>query len=182
MDIKKRYFLIFSVLLIFSSCEIKEVCYLEKTLINIPFHVNRNIDGSFVFDEDEVSLVFPEVRFADSGLINKSGIGKEIIRYEESSSIKYIIELGTLKNVDFAGGCLIYLFCRTEDGTPFHFQIWKHGDQLDFFTYLSGGLGLSYYGDNLIDFKNALVASEGSENLVGFLNDIIESLPNEGKE
>ena len=57
---------------------------------------------------------------------------------------------------------MYFLVCSPEGSTSrFFFKVWVSDENtIDFLRWMPGGLGLSYYGQNIIDFKRALIATD----------------------
>ena len=176
----RHFFLVFLTVFFF-SCKDDDSCDLPGILVENSFNFSRTIDGDVVPHDESSTTVFPEIRFAEGGLISKSGIGQKIIYFEnskngEAEKVTYLVELRTTKKVDIVGGCMHLLICRTEQesSAKVFFRVWvSENNTVDYLRWLPGGLGLSYYGENIKDLKRALSTSDASEDEITFLNKIL---------
>lgn len=160
------------------SCSIEGNRTLNGTMVTTPFHFVQRVSGEIKSYEEEVTFMFPELSFGESGLINKSGIGQSILRFEGSSKSEYKILLGTVQELKFLDGIVVNLACNSEGNNSYqqYFRIWQKDDDLEFIYWSTGGLGMAYYGDNIFDFKKTLYETDAGPELIDFLNKIIESV------
>ncbi len=164
-----------------ASCKSEHPCSMSEIFTETTFNFSRNIDGTIVFHDELASIIFPSLNFSN-GLMTKSGVGQKIRQTTIStngstSKVTYTIQIGTAKTVDFAGGCIYLLICNIEgsDNRVF-FNIWASDkNTIDYMRWLPGGLGLSYYGQNIVDFRRALIATDANEEALTFLNKIYSS-------